>query len=405
MSTIVMGSDSIINLENPINIPAGSFDDRRTVISGGGVTSEPIIEGNPEAPEDGYKPENRPVNGNNNTELKNLHRASTQAKTELSEAKKALREKEEAMREAKRAREDAKQAVKAAKKAMKSANSLEVAAFAWKRAIVAQKQANLAYKNAVSSYNEAVTIFNGKLANCVSITEKYNKFRMKTMNAPKDFKKDIARTNKSYIENLKNSKPNKLTKFSETKKMLKKICSEHPSRICYGGSGTLIAALGIAIFAAYASNNQSNAEAETPVNSTNENEKSTTPATGKENTENITEENTTETGETEETTVEDAASNESTEEIASVEEQEAEAIDETTVDEEIVADETESIYEVQKGDNLWNICKKELQDKNGEAPTAAQIVARIGEVMEQNGLKWESDGKNVIIYPDQKLKM
>lgn len=90
---------------------------------------------------------------------------------------------------------------------------------------------------------------------------------------------------------------------------------------------------------------------------------------------------------------------------SAVDEAPAEEVDEAKVEEEIAKEESEPLYEVVQGDNLWKICKRELTEKNGEKPTNAEIAARVGEVMEKNGLHYESDGYRVLIYPKQKLKM
>lgn len=372
--------------DSEIRIPAGSFDDRGVGATNGGVSSEPIIEGNPGAPEDNFKPENKPVKGNDAEKLKSLHKDATAAKTELSDARKNLEERKAVLEEAKKARAEAKKAVKEAKQAMKSADSLEGAAFAWKRALVTQRQANDTYKKAVRSYNDAANFFNGKLSKCISVVKKYNKLRMKNMDAPKGMKEEILKKSKGAMADLKSSKASTISKFSKTVKV--------------GGAIAIGAVvLGIAT-AAVASLFSS--EDEYSVDDVDDREETVVADTANED---VAVETTPAAEDPESATVAGATSGENVEDIAPVEEQEAEVIDEASVDEEIAADEAETIYEVQQGDCLWNICKKELRDKNGEEPTGAQIIARIGEVMEKNGLHWESDNYHVMIYPKQKLNM
>ena len=57
-------------------------------------------------------------------------------------------------------------------------------------------------------------------------------------------------------------------------------------------------------------------------------------------------------------------------------------------------------HTVVAGDNLWNIAKQHLTEKNGTAPTNAEILAETKRLMEVNGLKY-SDGNNsmVLIRP------
>ena len=67
-----------------------------------------------------------------------------------------------------------------------------------------------------------------------------------------------------------------------------------------------------------------------------------------------------------------------------------------SVDDEIerVDQETQSIldddgvYEVKKGDNVWNIVKKVLEEKLGRTPTGTEIIEGIKKVMEENGMEW-----------------
>lgn len=64
-----------------------------------------------------------------------------------------------------------------------------------------------------------------------------------------------------------------------------------------------------------------------------------------------------------------------------------------------------TIHTVVKGDNVWNIAKKHLQDINGKKPTNAEILKHTKELMEINGLEFEPDGKRVMIRPNDELKL
>lgn len=64
-----------------------------------------------------------------------------------------------------------------------------------------------------------------------------------------------------------------------------------------------------------------------------------------------------------------------------------------------------TVHTVVKGDNVWNIAKKHLQDINGKKPTNAEILKHTKELMEINGLEFESDGKRVMIRPNDELKL
>jgi LysM repeat protein len=59
------------------------------------------------------------------------------------------------------------------------------------------------------------------------------------------------------------------------------------------------------------------------------------------------------------------------------------------------------VHEVKKGDNVWNIAKKEL----GEGATNAEIAKRTAEIMELNNLKYANDKGLVIIRPGEELKL
>lgn len=64
-----------------------------------------------------------------------------------------------------------------------------------------------------------------------------------------------------------------------------------------------------------------------------------------------------------------------------------------------------TVHTVVKGDNVWNIAKKHLQDINGKKPTNAEILKHTKELMEINGLEFAPDGKRVIIRPNDELKL
>lgn len=64
-----------------------------------------------------------------------------------------------------------------------------------------------------------------------------------------------------------------------------------------------------------------------------------------------------------------------------------------------------TVHTVVKGDNVWNIAKKHLQDINGKKPTNAEILKHTKELMEINGLEFEPDGKRVMIRPNDELKL
>ncbi len=64
-----------------------------------------------------------------------------------------------------------------------------------------------------------------------------------------------------------------------------------------------------------------------------------------------------------------------------------------------------TVHIVVKGDNVWNIAKKHLQDINGKKPTNAEILKHTKELMEINGLEFAPDGKRVMIRPNDELKL
>lgn len=64
-----------------------------------------------------------------------------------------------------------------------------------------------------------------------------------------------------------------------------------------------------------------------------------------------------------------------------------------------------TVHTVVKGDNVWNIAKKHLQDINGKKPTNAEILKHTKELMEINGLEFAPDGKRVMIRPNDELKL
>ena len=63
-----------------------------------------------------------------------------------------------------------------------------------------------------------------------------------------------------------------------------------------------------------------------------------------------------------------------------------------------------NVHDVQKGDNVWNIAKKDLENKGGEV-TNAEIAKRTQELMKLNNLKYANDNGLVIIKPGQQIKL
>lgn len=404
------------DLDTGLIIPPASFNDAELV--GGGApaaapAAEPIIEGNPGAPEDGFQPENPAENkpaaktdAAQKQKLEKAHFAYKRAVEEKETAKAILEEKQIAMNEAAEARQKARKAVVNAKKAAKSATSVEGAAFAFKRALIEQKQANAAYKTAVAEYNQAAKGYNAVLGSCKVACKNYSKI-LKSI-APKARQKQIATVTKDVVKGLKQE--------SKAAKTVSKL----PGWLKIAGGAILgITAVAAAINLIPSNKEEAAPEAnldaveeETQAGEAKPDESTAAPANGDNTaddagkTENNTENGSAAAAESEPETEGAAGTNTGTEtSVAPVDDAEAEIVDESKVDEEITAEENQPIYEVQKGDNLWNICKKELKDNNGEEPTGAQIMARIGEVMEKNGLHWEADHYHVMIYPKQKLKM
>ena len=65
--------------------------------------------------------------------------------------------------------------------------------------------------------------------------------------------------------------------------------------------------------------------------------------------------------------------------------------------------EGEGTYTVKSGDNLRNIAKQHLKDKNGTAPTNAEILAETKRLMEVNGFEYTGNNK-VLIRPGDTIK-
>ena len=65
-------------------------------------------------------------------------------------------------------------------------------------------------------------------------------------------------------------------------------------------------------------------------------------------------------------------------------------------------------YEVKPGDCVWNIAKQHLKDLSNDPnykPTNAEILKHTNELIQLNQLHYEPDGKVVLIYPKQQLKL
>ena len=61
-------------------------------------------------------------------------------------------------------------------------------------------------------------------------------------------------------------------------------------------------------------------------------------------------------------------------------------------------------YTVKKGDNVWNIAKRRLQELNGKKPTDREIANYTKKLLEENKLEYEADGYTVIIHSGDKIK-
>ena len=59
---------------------------------------------------------------------------------------------------------------------------------------------------------------------------------------------------------------------------------------------------------------------------------------------------------------------------------------------------------VEAGDNLWNIAKAHLKEKNGVNPTNAEILAETKRLMEVNGLNYADNNGKVLIRPGDFIK-
>lgn len=59
---------------------------------------------------------------------------------------------------------------------------------------------------------------------------------------------------------------------------------------------------------------------------------------------------------------------------------------------------------VEAGDNLWNIAKAHLKEKNGVNPTNAEILAETKRLMEVNGLNFADNNGKVLIRPGDFIK-
>ena len=78
----------------------------------------------------------------------------------------------------------------------------------------------------------------------------------------------------------------------------------------------------------------------------------------------------------------------------------------TEIPDEITETETEIInYIVKKYDNIWNIAKAFLTEKNGRTPTNKEILVLTLKIMEMNDKEYEKDNYTVLIYPKEKLRV
>lgn len=61
-------------------------------------------------------------------------------------------------------------------------------------------------------------------------------------------------------------------------------------------------------------------------------------------------------------------------------------------------------YTVKKGDNVWNIAKRRLQEMNGKKPTDKEIMNYTNELLKLNKLEYEPDGYTVIIHEGDNIE-
>lgn len=61
-------------------------------------------------------------------------------------------------------------------------------------------------------------------------------------------------------------------------------------------------------------------------------------------------------------------------------------------------------YTVKKGDNVWNIAKRRLQEMNGKKPTDKEIMNYTNELLKLNKLEYEADGYTVIIHKGDNIE-
>ena len=63
-----------------------------------------------------------------------------------------------------------------------------------------------------------------------------------------------------------------------------------------------------------------------------------------------------------------------------------------------------SNYTVKKGDNVWNIAKRRLQEINGTKPTDKEVMNYTKELLKLNKLEYEADGYTVIIHKGDNIE-